>query len=76
MAECRYKGMCRIENDVRYLCNKTCMRYRPMPNRQTLLCVANELDNLAFRMSLGDVVVRPRDVYGYARSIYKALEGK
>lgn len=84
MAECRYRGMCCMERDAGfdayYPCDGdgsgTCMWYQTMPNVHALLGVADELHNLAFRMSLGDAGIRPRDMYGYAGSIFDALEGK
>lgn len=52
MAECRYKGQCRIEYDtdfdVCYPCvgdgNEACVSYEPMPDVKALLALADEME--------------------------------
>lgn len=53
MAECRYKGWCRIEYDtdfdVCYPCigdgSETCAEYEPMPDVKALLKLADEIED-------------------------------
>lgn len=66
MAECRYKGWCRIEYDtdfdVCYPCigdwGETCDEYEPMPDAESLLALADEIDDVAGFGSFSITVTR------------------
>lgn len=44
-----------------------------MPDVDVLFKLADEIDMLAIRLSLGDTVVRSKDIYEYARMIRDAV---
>ena len=61
MAECRYKGWCRIEYDTDFDvcypcigdCGETCAEYEPMPDVKALLELADEMDAYSGHFSTG-----------------------
>lgn len=44
-----------------------------MPDVDVLFKLADEIDVLATRLSLGDTVIRSKDIYEYARMIRDAV---
>ncbi len=85
MAECRYKGWCRIEYDtdfdVCYPCvgdwGDTCAEYEPMPDVKALKGLADEMDEdarkLKAQMNTRPPYWVPNPEY-YADRIRRALE--
>ena len=72
MAECRYKGWCRIEYDtdfdVCYPCvgdgNEACVSYEPMPDVKALLALADDLETYRLPISGAAVAEQIREALG------------
>lgn len=70
MAECRYKGLCRIECyadfDSCYPCrgyvSEECFKYEPMPDVKALMTLADEFDSVHMHKAAN----RVRDALGVA----------
>lgn len=72
MPKCRFFPYCSYIED--HGCTDDwCEHYQPMPDVDVLFKLADEIDMLAIRLSLGDTVVRSKDVYEYARMIRDAV---
>ena len=72
MPKCRFFPYCSYIED--HGCTDDwCKHYQPIPDVDMLFKLADEIDMLAIRLSLGDTVIRSKDIYEYARMIRDAV---